>query len=273
MCRWVAYAGPPVFLDSLIFEPEHSLIHQSREARQSKSAINADGFGVGWYASRSEPGIFKDIQPAWNDENLKNLANQISSPLFFAHVRASTGTAASRSNCHPFRHGRWMFMHNGQIGGHEQVRRDLLLNLAPESFRSIRGGTDSELMFMMMVDNGLDRDPEGALAKTVGTICDVMNRANVVEPLKLTVAFSNGEMIYAARFASHGEPPSLYYNLGVEIENAQGRAPCGGGDAVMVVSEPLDAVESHWVGVQESHIIVAGCGAVSTRPFEPVCAA
>ena len=273
MCRWIAYAGPPVFLDSLIFEPEHSLIHQSRGARQSKSAINADGFGVGWYAQRPEPGIFKDIQPAWNDENLKNLANQISSPLFFAHVRASTGTPASRVNCHPFRWKNWLFMHNGKIGGFDQVRRDLVTGLSPAAFGLLKGATDSELMFMMMIDNGLDEDPEAALARTVGQICNAVARCSVDEPFSMTVALSNGEAIFAARFASHGEPPSLYYNLGIEVENPRGEAPCGGGEAIMIVSEPLDAVESHWIKVEESHLVVAGCGAVSTRPFDPVCAA
>jgi predicted glutamine amidotransferase len=102
MCRWLAYAGPPVYLESLILKPEHSLITQSRDAHQSITTVNADGFGIGWYGARPEPGVFRDIQPAWNDSNLKSLVEQIASRLLFGHVRATTGTAVTRLNCHPF---------------------------------------------------------------------------------------------------------------------------------------------------------------------------
>jgi len=266
MCRWIAYAGPPVYLASLVFEPEHSLINQSRAARQGKTAINADGFGVGWFDARPEPGIFKDIQPAWNDENLKNVTHQISSRLFFAHVRASTGSPASRVNCHPFQWGRWMFMHNGKIGGFEQVRRQLMMTLSPPAFEALKGATDSELMFRMMTDNGLDDDPHGALSRTVGKICAVLSDAGVDEPLTMTVAFTDGETIYAARFASSGEPPSLYYDLGVSIDGAESVS-----DSILVVSEPLDDVSDHWAAVGESQMLIAGSGGIALSPFEPVC--
>ncbi|MBP0575268.1 class II glutamine amidotransferase, partial [Mycobacterium tuberculosis] len=77
------------------------------------------------YGDRSEPGLYREVLPAWSDENLKHLVHQIRSPLFFAHVRAATGTATTRANCHPFAHGRHLFMHNGQIGGYGRVRRRL----------------------------------------------------------------------------------------------------------------------------------------------------
>ncbi|MBT4039923.1 MAG: class II glutamine amidotransferase, partial [Rhodospirillales bacterium] len=67
MCRWQTYCGPAIYLDQLIYEPEHSLIDQSMHAFESKSAINADGVGVGWYGDRDIPGIYRQIQPAWND--------------------------------------------------------------------------------------------------------------------------------------------------------------------------------------------------------------
>ncbi len=117
MCRWLAYSGPPIYLDSLILRPEHSLIAQSRRAFMSASVTNGDGFGIGWYGERPEPGLFRDTRPAWNDDNLKSVSEQIRARLFFAHVCASTGTATTRDNCHRFRHGPWLFMHNGLIGG------------------------------------------------------------------------------------------------------------------------------------------------------------
>ena len=125
MCRWLTYCGDPIYLDKVLFEPRNSLISQSLRARHSHVTTNGDGFGIGWYGERPTPGVYRDILPAWNDQNLKSLAHQIRSGLFLAHVRASTGTATSRANCHPFAHGKWLFMHNGQIGGYERVRRRL----------------------------------------------------------------------------------------------------------------------------------------------------
>ena len=86
---------------------------------------NADGCGLGWYAERLEPGVFRDVLPAWNDQNLISLARQVKTPLFFAHERAATFGPIQRSNCHPFAFGNKLFMHNGQIGGFESIRREV----------------------------------------------------------------------------------------------------------------------------------------------------
>lgn len=124
MCRWVAGQGEPLFLSEILTAPDHSLIHQSREASKCKAAINADGLGLAWYDQRKVPGLYRDVHPAWSDTNLRALAEQVRARLFLAHVRASTGTATSRNNCHPFVCENWSFMHNGQVGGFEQFRKD-----------------------------------------------------------------------------------------------------------------------------------------------------
>ena len=123
MCRWAAYVGQPVFLSDIIANPVHCLIDQSRNAEECKTNLNADGFGVAWYGHRPEPGLYRDVHPAWSDPNLRALSEHVKSALFLAHVRASTGSAISRNNCHPFAVDRWSFMHNGQIGGFEAVGR------------------------------------------------------------------------------------------------------------------------------------------------------
>ena len=115
MCRWVAYLGEPIYIEEFVTTPQQSLIVQSRHSREAKHAVQGDGFGLGWYGERDDPGLFRDVRPAWSDENLLSLSQQIRSRLFFAHIRASTGTATTRANCHPFKHGKWMFMHNGRI--------------------------------------------------------------------------------------------------------------------------------------------------------------
>ena len=122
MCRWAAYLGEEVFLEDIVTAPCHSLIAQSHCAQEAKSPTNGDGFGLAWYGDRPEPGLYRDILPAWSDPNLKSLCRQIRSGLFLAHVRAATGGATSRANCHPFVSGRWSFMHNGQICGFERIR-------------------------------------------------------------------------------------------------------------------------------------------------------
>ena len=92
MCRFLAYLGEPVFLNELVCAPTHSLVHQSLHAAEAKTETNGDGFGIGWYGEHVEPGLYRDICPAWSDENLVNLCRQVRARTFFAHVRAATGT-------------------------------------------------------------------------------------------------------------------------------------------------------------------------------------
>ena len=91
-----------MFLETLVAAPERSLIAQSIHARQAPSPTNGDGFGLGWYGERDEPGLYREVRPAWSDENLRSICSQVRSRLFFAHVRASTGASSAHANCHPF---------------------------------------------------------------------------------------------------------------------------------------------------------------------------
>jgi predicted glutamine amidotransferase len=238
MCRWVVYRGRPVFLDTLVTEPSHSLLAQSLKAYEAKIETNGDGFGIGWYGEREEPGLFREPFPAWNDDNLKSLCRQIASPFFFAHVRSSTGTAVSRANCHPFVVGRWMFMHNGQVGGYQRVRRRLE-NAVPEQLYRFRSGTtDSELLFLMALAFAEDGDVVDAMRRALSVAAGAMREAGTEEPLRFTAALGNGDTLYAFRFASDGLAPSLYYK-------------CTDGGAV-VVSEPLDSDQSGtWMKVPQ----------------------
>ncbi|MBI3452624.1 MAG: class II glutamine amidotransferase [Rhodospirillales bacterium] len=271
MCRWLAYTGCPVYLEDLLLKPENSLINQSLRAQRSHIATNGDGFGVGWYADRSEPGLYRDLRPAWNDENLRSLSEQIRSALFFAHVRASTGTAASRANCHPFRHQRWMFMHNGQIGNFDRVARDLDFAIAPDYYRARQGTTDSETFFYLLLTHGLDRDPPGALARAVNTVETAMHAAAVTEPFRLTAAFTDGHRIYAVRYSSDRASPTLFYGCGAGIRAADGRDCVEGGDgkSLLILSEPLDTAHEHWTAVDENHLLIAENGQVTLHPFAP----
>ena len=168
MCRWLAYSGAPIHLDEVLFKTEHSLIDQSLRATSSSSVTNGDGFGVGWYGKRDRPGVYKDIRPAWNDANLHALAAQIESPMFMAHVRATTGSPVQRTNCHPFDYGNWLFVHNGEIREFDKLHRDLAFAVRPDLYTQIRGTTDSEIMFLLALSFGLESDAHAAIARMAG---------------------------------------------------------------------------------------------------------
>jgi glutamine amidotransferase len=240
MCRWLAYSGEAILLEKLIENPCNSLIKQSLNASESKTAINGDGFGLGWYDSKPYPGIYREILPAWADQNLMSLCKQISSRLFFAHVRASTGTFTSRANCHPFSFGNWMFMHNGQIAEYEKVRRDIE-NLIPDEYYPGREGTtDSEALFLALYHFGLDKDPIDAVSKLCNKVNQLMQAKGISEAFRFTASLSDGKCIYAFRYSSDHRAPSLNYRCA--------------GTGVVIASEPLDVSEGDW------HIVEPGEG-------------
>src|SRR6516162_6386551 len=170
MCRWLAYSGSPVRLEELLFKPQHSLIDQSLHSQLGAETTNGDGFGVGWYGVGETPGVFHSVEPAWNDRNLRELAGHVRSPLVFAHIRASSGSPVQQTNCHPFRHGRWLWMHNGLIREFDKVKRDLVLAVDPSLYPLIEGSTDSEVFFFLALTFGLEDDPPAAVEAAVGLI-------------------------------------------------------------------------------------------------------
>src|SRR5271165_1885589 len=141
MCRWLAYSGSPILLSEVLYQGTNSLIDQSLHSHLGAETTNGDGFGVGWYGAPDTPGVFHSTEPAWNDRNLHELADHISSGLFFTHIRAAIGSAVQQTNCHPFRHGRWLFMHNGFIDGFAAIKRDLVLAVGESLFPEIKGQT------------------------------------------------------------------------------------------------------------------------------------
>jgi predicted glutamine amidotransferase len=257
MCRWAAYIGAPIFLDEIISRPDHSLIHQSLEATQGHTAVNADGFGVAWYDHRPEPGLFRDVMPAWSDANLGSLTQHVRSGLFLAHVRAATGTATSRNNCHPFVYGHWSFMHNGQVGGYAQFRRDADMLIPDALYSARKGATDSEALFLVAFAAGLDSDPRGALQSAAAQFIALAREKGALPHLRLTAALSDGKRLYALRYATDDAAPSLYYRWSPDL----------GGYAV--VSEPLDDGASGWNEVPCGMFCIFEGGDVQMMPFAP----
>ncbi len=271
MCRWQAYSGRAIPIEDLLFKAKHSLIDQSMCSRSAETPTNGDGFGLGWYGTRETPGLFRSIRPAWNDFNLRDLAAQIESPLFLAHVRATSLATVQETNCHPFRHGQWLFVHNGEIFEVEKIRRELLMRVAPEFFAEILGTTDSEVLFYLALTFGLERDPLGALERMAGFVESVAKAHGIAESLWMTLGLSDGKALYAVRYASDGQAPTLYYSRSIadltylEPEVRERLGP----DARAVVSEPIGKHAETWVLLPQASALRLREGAVEVMPFRP----
>src|SRR3954447_11288506 len=215
MCRWLAYSGSPLLIQEALYDGPNSLVSQSLHSRLGAEPTNGDGFGLGWYGDRPTPGIFHSTEPAWNDANLRELAGHISSPLFFTHIRAAIGSAVQESNCHPFRHGRWLFMHNGYINEFPTIKRDVMLAVDPSLYPKVEGQTDSEALFFLALTFGLEDDPPAAIEQAIGFVEAIAERHGVVDPFQGTIATTDGEGIWAFRYSSEGKSRSLYYTTNV----------------------------------------------------------
>lgn len=270
MCRWLAYQGSPIYLDSLLFNPEHSLIEQSRHAEQSIYETNGDGFGVGWYGTRDMPGIYRDTRPAWNDKNLRNLAEQVKSQLFLSHIRATSGTAIQRSNCHPFSHKNWVFQHNGEINDFERMKQELDTLIAPELYPLMEGSTDSERLFFLALTYGLEQDAPLALRRMVGRVEALRIQYDIEAPFKITAALSDGKQIFAIRYSTDRDSNTLFHSRNPHaLEEVINLAPGQDPEGVLVLSEPLDKVSEHWQEVPEATFLRTQMGKVILEPFAP----
>ncbi|MDX3532910.1 class II glutamine amidotransferase [Streptomyces sp. MB09-01] len=275
MCRWLAYSGTPMLLDTILYKPAHSLIDQSLHSKLGVETTNGDGFGVGWYTGDIDsPALLRDVGPAWNNRNLREMADHVRSPLFFAHIRASTGTAVQQSNCHPFRHGRWMFMHNGAITGFHLMRRDLTLLVDPALYADIGGTTDSEVMFYLALTFGLEEDPPTAIARMAGVVERVGHEHGVEFPLQMTLAMTDGERIWAFRYSSGHNSRSLFYSSKVDalrkLHPDMAFLQEVSDETRLIVSEPLGDLPGAWNEVPESSYGVVQPGADELYPFAPV---
>ncbi len=270
MCRWLGYAGAPVYLEELISKPDHSLIDQSLEARSGATTTNGDGFGIGWYGDRETPGPYRNVQPAWNDSNLRDLTAHIESPLFLAHIRAATGTAIQQTNCHPFRHERWLFVHNGLIRNFDRVKRDLALAVTPRLYPMITGTTDSELMFYLALTFGLEENPLIGLERMVGFVEKTCGEQGIDDPIQLSAGLSDGERLLAVRYSTEKRSRTLFHSKSMQaLQEVYPDLKRFSLDARAVVSEPFTDLSDQWEEIPESMAVIIHCGDVERYAFEP----
>jgi predicted glutamine amidotransferase len=273
VCRWLAYSGSPILLDEILYKPKHSLIVQSLHSTLGAETTNGDGFGVGWYSAQATPGVFHSTEPAWNDRNLRELAMHVASPLVLAHIRASSGSAVQQTNCHPFRHGRWLWMHNGFIDGFAKIKRDLVLAVDESLFSEIKGGTDTEALFYLGLTFGLQDDPPDAVARAIGFAEACGRQRGVAFPFQGTIATTDGESLWVFRYSSAGKSRSLFVSRDartVKQQYPERRALQRlSDDARFVVSEPIGDLPGAWAELPEATYGVVGPGDDQLLPFAP----
>lgn len=286
MCRWLAYTGSPILLAEALYAPAHSLIDQSLHSTMGAEPTNGDGFGIGWYDPPSAaaslasgeagptPGVFRSIEPAWNDRNLHELASHVASGHFFAHVRAAIGSPVQQTNCHPFRHGGWLWMHNGLIAQFAALKRDLALAIDPGLYPQIEGGTDSEILFLLALSFGLTDDPPRAVAQAVGLVEDIARRRGVADPFQGTLATTDGMRMWVFRYSSAHASRSLFYTADVStlrrLYPERRILQEVGADARLVVSEPIGELPGAWQEVPESSCSIIAAGHDEIVPFAPI---
>jgi glutamine amidotransferase len=220
--------------------------------------------------------VFHSVEPAWNDRNLRDLARHLRSGLVFAHIRASTGGAIQQSNCHPFRHDKWLWMHNGVISEFPKVKRDLVLAVDPSLYPEIEGSTDTEVFFHLALTFGLEDDPPAAVSRAVGFIEKTGKAHGVEYPIQMTVATSNGSDLWAFRYSSERKSRSLFFSTAVDTlrvmypENPILHMVSD--ESRLIVSEPLGDLAGVWNEVPESSWGVVQEGPDELRPFVPQAA-
>lgn len=243
--------------------------------------LNGDGFGLGWYSTQPNdpiPCVYRQARPAWNDPNLSSIAEKVYTRVLFAHVRAaSPGLDVSETTCHPFRHGRYLWMHNGGLGCFNRLRRRILSQLGPVAFdyAVTHGSSDTALCFAIFLDQIEDYmaplSPDtlrSFLQVTVATIESAVRQENDTTTSLLNFVVSDGETLVASRYViditdESAKAASLYYACGNSYQS-DGSAP--GNYAMMhtdrrptlaiLSSEPLTESRADWVPVPRNSCIV-----------------
>ncbi len=274
MCRWMAWLGQPVLIEELLFKTKHGIVDQSLHARMGAEPTNGDGFGLGWYGGGEGPAVYRSVAPAWGDANLRELAAHVESPLFMAHVRAAIGSPVQQTNCHPFRRGDWLFVHNGYVAGFHALRRDLMLAIDPELFGDVQGSTDTEVVFNLALTLGLERDPLDALERTVGLIEETARRHDVEGAVQASFGATDGTTLWAVRYATEGPARSLFASADVEsirhLHPENPRFQRLSPDDRVIVSEPFSDLPGVWQEIpQRTAVTVERGGVLEERPFRP----
>jgi glutamine amidotransferase len=271
MCRLLAYMGSPIIIDKLLYQPKNSLINQSINAREIEEPLNGDGFGMGWYVAEVnfEPVTFVSVNPAWSNRNLRNLAPKIRTECFIAHVRAASVGEVSEANCHPFQYGNLLMMHNGGVENFSRIKRAIREPLTDELYNWIKGQTDSEHIFALLLNyllkNQDDITPQRvmeAFEKTFTHLRKLMAEHDIKDAAYLNMVITNGRFTVGTRYISDPKDDALtlYYTEGGKYVCEDGVCrmlePSEREETVLVVSEKLTDENKDWKEIPKNHFVV-----------------
>lgn len=249
MCRLIGYVGKTIQLNDLLCKPKHSLVVQSYQPQEMKSAVlNADGFGIGWHHPEREdlPYTYKNVLPIWSDPNLPQIARYIETDCFLGYVRSATaGLPVDITNCQPFSDRKLLFLHNGYINNFRTTLYRPIRNfLSDSAYQSIQGNTDSEHIWAMILSY-MENHPETDLADALNEILTKLSNLTDIHEtyFSANTIISDGDRLIASRYSYQESNPTLYW-----IKNASAYP-----DAVIIASEPM--FEGNWESCPENSII------------------
>jgi predicted glutamine amidotransferase len=288
MCRFIAYLGRPIIVDELLLKPSNSLVHQSFDAGEMSQTLNGDGFGLGWYVHSisDQPGLYRSISPAWNNCNLLYNAPLIRTDCMFAHIRAASVGAISEANSHPFHYQQFLMMHNGVVPRFPKIKRRLQSLLNDEMYLWIKGQTDSEHVFALLMQNLNELRGESAalttdqvktgFQQTFDTVQQLRRDANIdAEVTTFNMMITDGYRVFGTCFSTDPdrEARSLYYSAGSKFECHEGVSAMlqdeSGIRAVLIVSEKLNRRNHDWTAIPpNSFIAVENNMDISLHPLE-----
>jgi glutamine amidotransferase len=235
VCRHLAYVGEPVRLADLLLTPPHSLLRQSWAPRDMRGGgtVNADGYGIGWYAGDPEPVRLRRAGPMWTDAALPGLAGSVTTGGVLAAVRSATvGMPVVETACAPFTAGPWLFSHNGLVRGWPSSVAGLAGRLPVTDLLLMDAPTDAALLWLLLRARlTAGEEPAGAVASVVTEV------AAAAPDSRLNLLLTNGSTIVGTAWT---------HALWV-------RARPG---AAAVASEPYDEDPS-WREVPDGHLVTA----------------
>jgi glutamine amidotransferase len=244
VCRHIAYLGPARTLADLLVDRDHGLMKQSWAPCDMRGGgtVNADGFGVGWYADDGPPVRYRRSVPMWTDANFTALAGTVSSGAVLAAIRSATvGMPVVETACAPFTGDRWLFSHNGKIVGWPDAVAQLAAALPVTDLLTMDAPTDSALLWALLRHRLATGVPaEDAIAAVVTEV------AAVAPGSRLNLLLTDGETVYGTAWD---------HALSVLVP---------GPDEIVVASEPWDD-DPRWQPVPDQHVVVATRFGVRTR--------
>ncbi len=288
MCRILSYLGEPIIAEDLLYKPDNSFIKQSYHPIFMSHLLNLAGFGmVAWDIASHQaklPYIYKTTQLPFYDENLGNLATKITPYCLLAHIRGVSYTdtqVVSDQNVHPFifRGTNLALAHNGVLFEFSQMKFDLLEYIKEEYKACIRGTTDSEWIYAILLSQLSQtsgepsvEDLSKAILETLKIIQMVRRKRNIVLNSPVNLFITNGKFIAATRFVfdygwypsdAHGLAHLTYHSLWYTFGERYGyydkeyKMKGGGKSSIIIASEPLTHDSTTWIEVPEYSLLIA----------------